>query len=311
MTGEADEPPDEPLSPLHVSSSAVQQEQQTSSPSYKKSAPPRLDRKESLLTRALSTGPNSGVSSPLPSPIPGPLSRASTMSNASMPSMSELTSDGYDTSPNRSATPSPPFPSNQFHPLETSNKIPLAPTNITFVTNKEQVMPTAVDLQESKVEANLGRKRAIKFACAAPPTAKETPPVKDETAGAVQPPKRKSAITFACPFRPTETSNQIPAPPKSRREGGSSPTNDSTAHSKDKQHVGDKWGYKRAFSRQRWQLPRTHRLILPRTLSHHSAPKPNCQRCHLFMSLGPATITMMLGFTNQLIQVTSLPSLTA
>lgn len=241
MSGEAEEPPDEPVSPLHMNSPAISQEQQPQQkqqpPTYTKSAPPPLDRKESLLTRALLTGPNAAVPSPLPSPVPGALSRASTFSNASMPSMGELTSDGDDTSPTRSATPSPPLPSSQFHPLETSNKTSLAPTHITFVNNREQVMPMAVDAQESKVEANLGRKRAIKFACADPRTAKETPPVKEESVAAAQPPKRKSAITFACPTRPTQTSDRILEPPKSRRDGGKSPTNDNTSHSKDQPKV--------------------------------------------------------------------------
>jgi Protein of unknown function (DUF2457) len=216
--GDVDEPPDEPLSPLRLNHTATQAQTKP----YIKSLPPAMDRKESLLTRALMTSPTADVPSPLASPVPGVLSRASTFSNASMPSTAELTDDADDTSPARSASPSPPLPSTQFHQLQPSNHTTLPLPKISLVSNQLQSKPADSDSQESKIEANLGRKRCITFACAGKPAAQEQPPIKDEKKEPAQPPKRRCMITFACPARPAQSSDQTSEPSNSRRESGSS-----------------------------------------------------------------------------------------
>jgi Protein of unknown function (DUF2457) len=233
-SGEGDEPPDEPLSPLRVNGDAVEQQQSI----YSKSALPAMDRKESLLTRALLTSPNPEVPSPLASPGPAALSRTSTISNASIPSTAELTSDADDTSPARSATPSPPLPSSQYHQLHTANITPLPPTSISFATSREQhEKPTAGHSQESKIEANLGRKRCITFACAGRPTGKETPTIKEEKAELAQPPKRKCMLTFACPARPSQTHEQILEAPRLRQGSGGPAANHGATPSEGQDNV--------------------------------------------------------------------------
>jgi hypothetical protein len=234
LNGEVDEPPDEPLSSLRVDSAVVNQQQQRQSTYTKSVPPPTMDRKESLLTRALMTGPNSDFPSPLESPAPGALSRASTFSNTSAPSLAELTSDADDTSPARSATPSPPLPSSQYHQMNTPNITPLPPPRMSSITGKEQDTPAAAaDSHESKIEANLGRKRCITFACAGKPAVKEPLPAKkEERLETAQPPKRKCILTFACPARPSQTSDRALESPSLRRESGNSSASDGAAGSK-------------------------------------------------------------------------------
>ena len=225
---DVDEPPEEPLSPLQVSPAAVQQRQTI----YARSALPSMDRKESLLTRALMTGPNDEIPSPPTSPPPRALSRASTFSNASMPSTAELTSDAEDTSPIRSATPSPPLPLNQYHELHSLDKTPVPPSRISFASSKVQEKAKADMSPETKIEANLGRKRCITFACAERPATKESHPVKAEKAENGQQPKRKCVLTFACPPRPTQSSDHGSEPADGRREKEISAVDDIAAPSK-------------------------------------------------------------------------------
>src|SRR5271154_1360664 len=108
LAAEADEPPDDQLSPL-----------QTSFPHknsmYTKS-PMTNDRRESLLTRALMGESKSEEPSP-PQQFSRGLSTASTISNGSMASTAELTSDTGATSPARSVTSSPILPPAQAIPL--------------------------------------------------------------------------------------------------------------------------------------------------------------------------------------------------
>lgn len=243
VNGEVDEPPDEPLSALHVNAEVVQQQQQQhqqeqQKPTYNRATLPSMDRKESLLTRALMTGPNAEPSSPLASLDLGALSRTSTFSNASMPSTAELTSDADDTSPARSATPSPPLPPTQYRELQTPTMTPLPPRRMLFVTNKEQDKPAPPEMHESKIEANLGRKRHITFACAGKPAEKEATATKEEKTETAQPPKRKCVLTFACPTRSTQTHDQSLVSPEIRRESGTSSTNDLVAPPKELRKAG-------------------------------------------------------------------------
>lgn len=158
--------------------------------------PHPMERHQSLLTRALKNSPELS-----PADHPSTLHdstysyRSYPHSNVSGISTAELTSDGGLTSPSLSNTPSPPLPpqmmskSNSMANKDTTPKVKVANTN------------------ETTVEANLGRKRCISFDCRpkadctsqrkpAPPTS--TPGPAEETP---EPPKRKTALTFACPGR--------------------------------------------------------------------------------------------------------------
>lgn len=224
--GDVDEPPEKSPSLPHLDPVTVQQKPQST---YSRAALPTLHRKESLLTRALLTIPNPEASSAIPSPVPAASSRASTFSNLSMQSAAEPNSDASDTTPARSATPSPSLPATQHYPLPHDDHTPLAPSRISFVTSREQEKPVTADLDESKVEANLGRRRCISFACAGKPPAKDSSPVKQENAERAQTTRRKCMLTFACHTRPNQTTHHILELPTLRRDSASTSGSDRSA----------------------------------------------------------------------------------
>ncbi|CAO2657633.1 Nn.00g037590.m01.CDS01 [Neocucurbitaria sp. VM-36] len=236
---------DEPPEPARTPRPAPLKLHHSSTTSFIKSTP-ILDRKESLLTTALKS--NSNASSPVDeksdhSPLRG-MSCVSTWSNNSG-TTAELTSDGGLTSPGtRTSTPSPPLPSAIFHRMmPTFNKKPLE-LPISIVSHDDenidplQKAPTSTN-EEQKVEAVLGRKRCIMFACGKKeenkPTnapAKPTPPPTEE------PPKRACTIKFACPTKistdtnskTTKTRSRLISPAPSARRIPSSPKLASKAH---------------------------------------------------------------------------------
>lgn len=169
---------------------------------YMKSPTSMTDRNESLLTRALK-------SSPVGSPTDQPTSsheqtfyRQYSYGNISGISTAELTSDGGLTSPSLSHTSSPPLPS------QMATRPPLATHN----SGKEA---GADGTGESAIEANLGRKRCISFACGRkteePKPQVQTPrrasPAKDNEPTATEP-KRKTTLTFVCPARAPESKRE-------------------------------------------------------------------------------------------------------
>ena len=186
---EADEPPDDHISPLTsiLSNGAL----------HNRAAAPRYARRESLLTRAIL------AESKHDDDLHGQhftgrgLSTTSSHSTASMPSTAELTSDG-DTSQSRSSTPSPPQPSSRFSQLlnlrKSGPKVVIAPVS------KDDKEPVAT-VGEAAVEKTLGRKRCIMFACGGTEPEKPKEPVKEQTPTESAPVKRKCALTFACPSR--------------------------------------------------------------------------------------------------------------
>ncbi|OAX85388.1 hypothetical protein ACJ72_00236 [Emergomyces africanus] len=196
ISAEADEPPDDRKSKLYSNL------QNNVSQPYAKARPSIADvKKESLLTRALLSSPElSPIDSPnLASHINGFNGNypSSVQSNVSGPSTAELTSDGETKTPPRSDSPSPPIP---------SGFALLPPTAHGGMQFKNHVGPTT-DTPGSEIEANLGRKRRITFACVGRVFDNDekasSEPVKD-TSGL---PKRKSMLTFVCPSRPTGDSD--------------------------------------------------------------------------------------------------------
>ncbi|KGO43177.1 Protein of unknown function DUF2457 [Penicillium expansum] len=172
---------------------------------------PTVNRKESLLTRALKSSPEMSPTDPHASHYDSYMYRSYPHSNISGVSTAELTSDGGLTSPSLSNTPSPPLP-----PQMMKNSGLMGKRNVN-VAPKVKV----VDASETSVEANLGRKRCISFACGrktndnelrspvSPSASQELPPktqplkeLPTEEAP-IQIIKRKTTLTFACPGRET------------------------------------------------------------------------------------------------------------
>ncbi|OQV08417.1 hypothetical protein CLAIMM_12695 [Cladophialophora immunda] len=207
LSADADEPPDDQVSPLTIVP--------TREALYHRSNAPPNTRRESLLTRAIRA--ESNHEDDTHKLADRGLSTTSSHSTASMPSTAELTSDG-DTSQSRSATPSPPPPSGRFGPLlnlkKTSPKVVIAP-----ITKDERV--AVAEVGEAAVEKTLGRKRCIMFACGGTDSEKSKDSVKVSKQKPLteQPeaPKRKCAITFACPSR-TSTNEPKSSPAKLRAE---------------------------------------------------------------------------------------------
>lgn len=203
LTEEADEPPDQRIDDGVV---------------YIKSPTVLRDPKESLLTRALKSN------SPELSPSEQPYSptdnifqyRSSYPQNHAGVPTADLTSDGGP--PSLSNSPSPPFASQFTHHLSPTAQKPASPN-----------VKTA-DRGESQVEANLGRKRCISFACGA--QSKEPQPAVDTNTRAEtappEPPKRQRTISFACcpvrePGTRRERSPSRRASFKSRPRGSPAP----------------------------------------------------------------------------------------
>lgn len=191
VPADADEPPDDQISPLQSSFPHKQDMM------YQKSPRPHADRRESLLTRALhgetqiEEHPSTSISL---DPALRALSTTSTRSNASMTSAAELTSDTGMTSPPRSATPSPPLLPTHQTLLPTSNEGGLL--------GKEDLSLSRADSNEVIVEKTLGRKRCIMFACGKAPEKAAEPTVEPKKeVPATAPTKRPCALRFACPSR--------------------------------------------------------------------------------------------------------------
>lgn len=158
------------------------------------SSRPVWDRTESLLTQALLSSPELNPMSDVEAPV--------------------LTSDGGLTSPARTTTPSPPTPTVHHRDLDrfsTNNK---PETSIEQSADPVQIAPARIinRSQETNVEAGLGRKRCISFACGRQSTSQKTSdplPKKQESpeqsAKALDPPKRPCLLKFACPMKPSRS----------------------------------------------------------------------------------------------------------
>ncbi|KAL4869175.1 hypothetical protein BDV12DRAFT_168403 [Aspergillus spectabilis] len=178
LAEDVDEPPDHRLleSPVAMDDGVI----------YVKASANMTDRKESLLTRALK-------SSPALTPTDQheqTFYRSYSYGNISGISTAELTSDGGLTSPSLSHTSSPPLPSRM------ANKPPPASNS-----GKE----SGANNGESALEANLGRKRCISFACGRKAEQAPMPRMEPSAQAAPIELKRKTTLTFVCPARSPET----------------------------------------------------------------------------------------------------------
>jgi hypothetical protein len=212
LLAEVDEPPDHILHP-------------TSSGFCRSMIRPKQDRQESLLTKALLSGPDAEMVRPEVHTSTEMARRRSTMSNTSMASTVDLTSDGDLTSPARTNTPSPPYPNTGyliFAPVTPGMKIaPVAPSMVKQDSQDSDATPLATK-PEPTVEA-LTKKRCITFACGGKKPSEQVKPIVETITTAVvtnpapavtEPVKRACTIKFACPTKIT----QSPAKPIQRTE---------------------------------------------------------------------------------------------
>lgn len=191
LAGEADEPPDE----RHRK--------------FTKAVPPPFLRKESLLTQALHPTTEVSTDDDDHGIRRIPKCGLSVASSASTASTAEATSDGYPTSLETGVT----TPNSSL--LSTNFGFALSPQK-TLTGNPVQLDRNKVDgaapltsqpplepVTESQLEANLGRKRCITFACGGKSSAKPEgdSAVRAEVAQVVDPSKRPCRLTFACPIR--------------------------------------------------------------------------------------------------------------
>lgn len=200
---------DEPPEPGRTPRPATLQLHYSSNTSFTKSKP-RSDRQQSLLTSALQASSN--ASSPVDehadkSPIRG-MSTVSTWSTNSV-TTADLTSDGGFTSPvSRTSTPSPPPPSSFRNMIPFFNKKPSGQPLSVVSHDDDGIDPLqkapAQPAGERNVEAVLGRKRCIMFACGKKDEKKptvEAPKPEPKPQPAEEPPKRVCTIKFACPSK--------------------------------------------------------------------------------------------------------------
>ncbi|KAF2440655.1 hypothetical protein P171DRAFT_105222 [Karstenula rhodostoma CBS 690.94] len=222
MLADVDEPPDLQRTPrpsaleLHGSFKGA----------FEKHAP-RYQRQTSLLSTALHSNETSPVEEHADH-VPRGMSCTSTWSNHSI-STAELTSDGGITSPGtRTSTPSPPLPPVSSHNMLPVSTKPLGQPVTIVRYDGENTVPVLKDppvpvVSENKVEAGLGRKRCITFACGGKqetktePQAAKTVPEPKQSEG---PPKRPCTIKFACP---TKISTDAPAKPRAIRAASPAP----------------------------------------------------------------------------------------
>lgn len=172
---------------------------------FSKTAMP-VYRKQSLLTRALSTTDTESYDeTPMPEAYFGHLpSVSSTTSNFSGRSNGDFTSDdGHHSPSTRASTPSSPRSVTNLPKIliNSSNRAlrHSSPTRHDSDDSQKSRHSSGDATPEPTVEAQLGRKRCITFACGgtkAPAPAKPASPPKDAAA----PVKRPCALKFVCPF---------------------------------------------------------------------------------------------------------------
>ena len=236
LVADIDEPPDE--RPFMASSSLSAPELARPSDDIKKFArvaPTRLDQKTSLLSQALAPVPDPIKS--ITAPSSGEAFHTTSAGYLSAASTADLTSDGGLTSPARSNTPSPPLPdSNITGPWQPLSKAALQlalslhdgqERTLAPSTRSDEAMTThQPSSRPSTQTSDAGSQRDIPLvgrynltsAVDHPAMIEPHIPTKTDDAPPQEPPKRKCALRFACPFRNVaETAHPTVPPTKSPR----------------------------------------------------------------------------------------------
>ncbi|OQO12813.1 hypothetical protein B0A48_02277 [Cryoendolithus antarcticus] len=222
LLADVDEPPDEKQQG-YFWPSAMSTRLPVPSP-YSKALPAPWLRRESLLTRQLhSETEHTEDEEHRHLPRRG-LSTVSTWSNPSAASTAELTSDDGHSMPSPAVSP-PLSPTSARDIAGPGGNMPAGePQILGLETLAAQPAPVIAPL-EKVVEAELGRKRCISFACGKKEQPKPVAPVPPPTeTKPASPPKRRCMIKFACPMRASQEGKATegakrpasPAPPQSR-----------------------------------------------------------------------------------------------
>ncbi|KAK4994489.1 hypothetical protein LTR66_005483, partial [Elasticomyces elasticus] len=222
---EADEPPDDRKDVRSIPLS-VEHNLWSTPTGFTKSLPPLFGRRESLLTRQIHA--NEPDSHPDEEelrrhlPVRGP-STVSSWSRSSVASTAELTSDDGVTSPGtRASTPSPPLPPTISHmPLPIMGKTLDGITEITG--HVEDTIAGAKDMTEKKVEADLGRRRCITFACGKSEPQELAKERKMEVTRP-EPAKRTCSLRFVCPTRAASKEKAANVIPRTARHPSPPPS---------------------------------------------------------------------------------------
>ncbi|KAF2461320.1 hypothetical protein BDY21DRAFT_360465 [Lineolata rhizophorae] len=229
VVGDADEPPDE-----QTPRPSTSQPRLPSTDRFDKAAPAPQACKSSLLTQAIHTSESDAHEEEEPQvfrlPIRG-MSTCSAWSNGSAASTAELTSDGGLTSPGtRTSTPSPPLPPASFRGLAPGFQKPEPEVRVAIHNEEHDVVPVPPTSHpavppstrgETAVEAGLGRKRCITFACGKKEATKlaSGSSASPEPSAAVtatkpaepkEPSKRPCSLKFVCPTRNSSSNNSNP-----------------------------------------------------------------------------------------------------
>lgn len=123
-----------------------------------------------------------------------------------------LTSDGGLTSPTRTNTPSPPLPTSSAARLAILPSTDLSKSNLSpgmGPTHISRHIGVSEKPSDNPMEAGLGRRRCITFACGKqPPVSKSTHEKLahnlEEVTKSTDPQKRRRMLTFVCPTKPSE-----------------------------------------------------------------------------------------------------------
>ena len=217
LVADVDEPPDHRVSA-----------EQRQASFHKSTIPPPTKQKESLLTRALLTSPESEASKPEIHVTTDSSRRRSMISNASLASTAELTSDGGLTSPARTNTPSPPIPNaayTSFAPYSLAAKSIHPPEPlIAKVESKEPAQISDIISVSPKAVAPVDppQRRCIKFVCDGKkgmnpkPVAALAPPPPVQLPTATTDAPKRACVKFSC-GQPKPSDKNKPAPAKIER----------------------------------------------------------------------------------------------
>ncbi|VTT61333.1 unnamed protein product [Fusarium fujikuroi] len=242
---EADEPPEITL-----------KKQQFTANDFQRTTIRLPTEKSSLLTKAINGNSDDDLYTPqtISRPMANTQRRRSLVSNISLASTADLTSDTGFTSPSRPNTPSPPLP--EMAMLRLHDGRAAEPTHVSL-------LGAAVRLQQGKTEEP--RKRSIQFACVAKPVVQEQPPRSQPMAKApsAQEAPRKSCIKFACPARPASTQNTPPRYTENCAKKDATPKAESPSTPKRMSAL--------AFAAPRQVTPRRHSMSRPRFLRADSS----------------------------------------
>ncbi|KAK7538513.1 uncharacterized protein J3D65DRAFT_331570 [Phyllosticta citribraziliensis] len=224
LAADTDEPPDEMQStPRPTTAKPIL----ANAAGFTKTRPTPCSQKQSLLTQALHSESES-ASDEEHHEFQRGFSNTSTWSTPSIASTAELTSDGGFTSPGtRASSPSPPLPFMQPLPALTF-ELPKAETSLR-ICHEDHVENVTTTVQktatnETVVEAGLGRKRCITFACGKKETTTTTTTstTTQEHKPAEQGP-RVRAVKFACSVNTTPRKPRCSSPPPPPRQTATTP----------------------------------------------------------------------------------------